>query len=92
MGWRVVAAVAKVRKFTKIGRIFFDVLFRKWINLILMSLLVYSFSTLLINKPLSLLWLQTNGKDCPNYIWQIWFVFRNLSLDCKICLPWFTLL
>lgn len=92
LGFRLACGLAKIRKFTKIGRLFFDELLRKWLNLILMSLLVYSFCTIFINKPLSLLWYQTNGKDCPNYIWQIWFVFRNLELDCKVCLPWFTLL
>ena len=22
-------------------------------------------------------------------MYQIWFVFRNLQLDCKVCLQWF---
>lgn len=57
-----------------------------------MSLLIYSFLTICTNQPLIKLWHLNNGKDCPNYIWQIWFLFRNLQLDCKICLPWFTLL
>lgn len=92
LGFKLASGVSKLKKYTKIGRFFFDELFRKWLNLILISLLVYSFCTKLINKPLSLLWFQNNGQDCSNYIWQIWFVFRNLLLDCKICLPWFTLL
>jgi hypothetical protein len=46
----------------------------------------------LISEPLSKVWRDNNGKDCPLYIWQTWFLFRNLLLDCKICLPWFTLL
>lgn len=92
LGFKLAYGMAKIRKFTKIGRIFFDLLLRKWLNLILISLLVYSFLNQTVSRPLSLLWSQTNGKDCPYYIWQIWFVFRNLQLDCKVCLPWFTLL
>lgn len=25
-------------------------------------------------------------------MWQMWFLFRNLQMDCKVCLPWFWLL
>lgn len=92
LGFRLPYYFIKVRKFTKIGRIFFDIVLKKWLNLIFLSILVYCLLTLCTSQPLVKLWHLNNGKDCPNYIWQIWFLFRNLQLDCKICLPWFTLL
>jgi len=39
----------KLKKIVKIGRLFFDVIMKKWINLILMSLLVYSLSSVCIS-------------------------------------------
>lgn len=77
-GFRLAYGMAQIKKIRNIGRSFFDIIFRKWLILILMSLLVYSFSSYLISQPLSLLWNFKNGKDCSNYIWQIWFLFRNL--------------
>lgn len=82
----------KIRRFTKIGRIYFAEIMLKWINLILMSLLVYAFCSFMVHPPLSKIWKDNNAKDCGNYIWQTWFSLRNLQLDCKVCLPWFTLM
>lgn len=92
MGYRLAYSLFKIKKFVKIGRFFFDILIKKWVNLILMSLLVYAFCSLCISQPLVKIWNIKNAIDCKNYIWQIWFMFRNLQLDSKICLPWFSLL
>lgn len=77
-GFRLAYGMSEIKKIRNIGRSFFDIIFRKWLILILMSLLVYSFSSYFISQPLSELWNFKNGKDCSNYIWQIWFLFRNL--------------
>jgi hypothetical protein len=83
--------VYKLKSFHQIGRYFFDQLLKKWAFMLLMSLTVYAILSY-IDDPLSTIWKNNNGKDCPNAMWQIWFAVRNLQLDCKVCLPWFWLL
>ena len=43
-------------------------------------------------NPLSKVWELNYAQDCGNYMWEMWFLFRNLQLDCKACLPWLSLL
>ena len=92
LGLRLAYGAYKIKTFRGIGRYFFDQLLKKWVLLILMSLLIYAFLTLLTNEPLSKIWSLNNGKDCPKYMWQMWFLFRNLQLDCRACLPWLSLI
>lgn len=40
------------------------------------------------DEPLSKYWYINFAQDCPKYIWQDWFLFRDLQLDGKVCLPW----
>lgn len=40
------------------------------------------------DEPLSKYWNLSFAQDCPKYIWQEWFLFRNFQLDGKVCLPW----
>lgn len=91
LGMRLAYGMYKVSTFSGIGRYFFDELIRKWLNLILLSLVVY-FCLYLTQQPLSMIWRLNYGEDCPQYMWEIWFLFRNLQLDNKICLPWLNLL
>ena len=83
--------MSHIKSFKAIGRYFFDELIKKWLFLIILSLFIYSFMAFTQN-PLSRVWELNYGQDCPNYMWQIWFLFRNLQLDCKACLPWLSLL
>lgn len=47
--------------------------------------------TVFVSDPLSKVWDLKYGQDCPNYLWQTWFLIRNVQLDCKLCLPWVSL-
>lgn len=44
------------------------------------------------DAPLSKFWNINFGQDCPRYMWQDWFLFRNFQLDGKVCLPWLWIL
>jgi hypothetical protein len=57
-----------------------------------MSLLVYSYIKMFTAEPLNKLWDLNNGQDCPGYMWQIWFLFRYMQIDCRACLPWLSLI
>lgn len=92
LGLRLAYGAYKIKTFRGIGRFFFDQLLKKWVLLILMSFFIYSALTILTNEPLSKVWSLNNGQDCPSYMWQMWFLFRNLQLDCRVCLPWLSLL
>jgi hypothetical protein len=91
LGIKLSYAVYKLTSFHQIGRFFFDQLLKKWVILILFSMTVYIIMAM-IDDPLSRVWKNNYGQDCPSVMWQIWFVFRNLQLDCKVCLQWFWLL
>lgn len=83
--------VYEVQTFKGLGRYFFDNLIKKWLFLVIISLFIYSFLSL-TQEPLSKIWQLNYGQDCPGSMWQMWFFFRNLQLDCKACLPWLFLL
>lgn len=92
LGLRLAYGAYKIKTFTSIGRYFFDQLLKKWALLIIMSMLIYSSLSFFVSDPLSRIWNINNGQDCPNYMWQMWFLFRNLQLDCRVCLPWLSLI
>lgn len=81
----------KQSTFQQMGRYFFDHLLKKWLFLLLATMSVYIISSA-IDEPLSKMWSISNGVDCPAVMWQMWFLARNLILDCKVCLPWLWLL
>lgn len=56
-----------------------------------MTLLIYAYIITFTSEPLNKVWNLNNGEDCPKYMWQIWFLFRNMQLDCKKCLPWMSI-
>ena len=60
--------------------------------LFLMSLLIYTFVILFTGEPLNTIWKINVGGDCPDYIYQLWFLFRNMITDTKACLPWMSLI
>lgn len=63
----------------------------KWAILVLTSMAAYVFLTM-TDEPLDKLWKSKYGADCPSIMYQIWFVFRSLQFDCKVCLQWFWIL
>ena len=46
----------------------------------------------LTDDPLNKIWKANYGADCQSVMYQMWFLFRNLQLDCKVCLQWFWVL
>lgn len=91
LGLKLAYSVYKQRSFHQMGRFFFDELLNKWVLLVLLTMFVYGIMGL-IDQPLSKIWSINYGQDCPTVMWQMWFLFRNLQMDCKVCLPWFWLL
>jgi hypothetical protein len=91
LGIKFAQAVHKLGSFHQIGRFFFDQLIKKWAILFLTSMAAYLILSL-TDDPLSSLWKMSYGKDCHSVMWQMWFLVRNLQLDCKVCLQWFWVL
>lgn len=92
LGLRLAYGMYKIDTFKGILRFYFDQLLKKWVLLVLMTFLIYSFVVTFTSEPLNKVWNLNNGADCPGYMWQIWFLFRNMQLDCKTCLPWMSLI
>lgn len=88
LGAKLAHSLFKLNSFHEIGRYFFDQLLMKWLILVLTSMAAYVFLSM-TDQPLNQLWKSKFGADCPSVMYQIWFVFRNLQLDCKVCLQWF---
>lgn len=57
-----------------------------------MTFLIYSFAVSFTGEPLNKVWSLNNGVDCPSTMWQFWFLFRNMQVNCKACLPWMSLI
>ena len=81
----------KLSTFHEIGRFFFDQLLVKWVVLLLTSMGAYALLTL-TDEPLDQVWQKSYGADCSSVMYQMWFLFRTLQLDCKVCLQWFWVL
>lgn len=92
LGLRLAYGIYKIDTLKGILRYYFDNVLRKWVLLVLMTLLVYAFIEAFTSDPLHKIWNLNNGIDCPGYMWQIWFLFRNMQVDCRACLPWMSLL
>lgn len=90
-GLRLAYNAYKINNMKDIGRFLFDQVLKKWVLLILMTLFVYTYLNVLTSQPLNKIWNMNNGQDCPSTIWQIWFLFKNMTLDCKKCLPWMSI-
>lgn len=90
LGLRLAYATYKISSFKEYRRFLFDNVLRKWILIILMTLLTYTYVMVLTDEPLRKVWELRNGKDCPSTMWQIWLGFRFTISDCKKCLPWFS--
>lgn len=88
LGLRFAYGIYKANSLKQIFRFYFDQLLKKWALLLLMSLFVYAWMESFVDQPLHRLWNINYGRDCPAYMWQIWFLFRNMQTDCKRCLPW----
>lgn len=88
LGTKLAYSLFKLNSFHEIGRYFFDQLLIKWLVLVLTSMAAYVYLSL-TDQPLNQLWKSKYGADCPSVMYQIWFVFRNLQFDCKVCLQWF---
>lgn len=88
LGLRFAYGIYKANSLKQIFRFYFDQLLKKWALLFLMSLFVYSWMESFTDQPLHRLWNINYGQDCPGYMWQLWFLFRNMQVDCKRCLPW----
>lgn len=92
LGLRLAYGIYKINSLKEVLRYFFDQVLKKWVLLFLMTFLLYSFIVTFTGEPLNKVWNLNNGQDCPSYMWQIWFLFRNMQLDCKACLPWMSLI
>lgn len=90
-GLRLAYITYKINSFTQIPRFFFDQVLKKWVLLVLMTFFIYSFLTNFTDEPLNKVWNLNNGQDCPGVMWQYWFLFRNMVMDCKRCLPWMSI-
>ena len=88
LGVKLAFSLFKLSSFHEIGRYFFDQLLMKWAILVLTSMAAYVFLSM-TDEPLNQLWKNKFGADCPAVMYQIWFVFRSLILDCKVCMQWF---
>lgn len=91
LGMKLAFSLSNLSSFHQIGRYFFDTLLVKWVILVLTSMAAY-FLLSYTDEPLNQLWKNSYGADCHSVIYQIWFIFRNLQLDCKVCLQWFWVL
>ena len=88
LGTKLAFSLYRLNSFHEIGRYFFDQLSTKWIGLLLTSMTAYILLGF-TDEPLNQLWKKNFGADCPGVMYQMWFLFRNLTLDCKVCLQWF---
>ena len=88
LGSKLAYSLYRLSSFHEIGRFFFDQLLVKWSILVLTSMAAYVFLSL-TDEPLNQLWKSKFGADCPSVMYQVWFTFRSLILDCKVCLQWF---
>jgi len=91
LGVKLASNLFSLNSFHEIGRYFFDHLLVKWAVLVLTSMAAYLVLSW-TDEPLNQLWINKYGADCPTIIYQMWFVFRSLILDCKVCLQWFWIL
>ncbi len=92
MGLRLAYSAYKIDTFKGLVRFYFDQAIKRWIVLFLMTLLIYSFVIVFTSEPLNTVWKINVGGDCPGYIYQLWFLFRNMITDTKACLPWMSLI
>ncbi len=88
LGAKLAFSFYKLSNFHEIGRYFFDQLLMKWLGLILATMTAYILLSL-TDEPLNQLWKNNYGADCPTVMYQMWFLFRNFIMDCKVCLQWF---
>lgn len=91
LGAKLAHSLFRLNSFHEIGRYFFDQLLTKWLVLVLTSMAAYLLLSL-TDEPLNQIWKNKYGADCPAVMYQIWFLFRNLQLDCKVCMQWFWVL
>lgn len=92
MGLRLAYSAYKIDTFKALLRFYFDQAIKRWVVLFLMTLLIYSFVIVFTSEPLNTVWKINVGGDCPGYIYQLWFLFRNMITDTKACLPWMSLI
>lgn len=88
LGVKLAYSLFRLNSFHEIGRYFFDQLLMKWAILVLTSMAAYVFLSM-TDEPLNQLWKNKYGADCPSIMYQIWFVFRSVAFDCKVCMQWF---
>lgn len=91
LGAKLAFSLYRLNSFHEIGRFFFDQLFTKWLTLLLASMAAYALLSL-TDEPLNQLWKNNLGADCGATMHQMWFLFRNLAMDCRVCLQWFWIL